>query len=272
MNDIGYSIPVLFVIIILFFVFRFIFFHSDAPADSYTDQIVENFKGNNKSAVFLIIGQSNAANYGERLFSSEEKIYSYHKGKILKAKDPLPGASGKKGSIWIPFSEILIQNQICDQVLLVNIAEGSSTVSDWAVNGKYQKKLTGTLYELENIDLLPDFIIWQQGEEDNLLQTSFDTYKMKLQGIITELNRKTNRASIIISLTSFSPRSRTPVNTSIRSAQQEIIRENKNVFAGPDTDLYSGPDYRFDGIHLSEAGMIKIAGDWSKTIINKSKD
>jgi hypothetical protein len=247
-------------------------FKVDVPPDSDTNQIVENFKGNNKSAVFLIIGQSNAANYGAKLFLSERNIYAFDKGQILKAKDPLPGASGKKGSIWIPFSEMLLKNQIYDQVLLVNIAEGSSTVSDWALHGEYHQKLIGTLYQLENLGILPDYIVWQQGEEDNLMQTSFDLYKMKLQGIITEINRITNKASIFLSLTSFSPGSRTPVNTGIRRAQKEIILENMNVFSGPDTDKYIGSDFRYDGIHLSEAGMIKIAGDWSKAIINKTKD
>ena len=272
MNDIGYFIPVLFILIILFFVSISIFFQRDAQADSNADKIVSSFKGNDKSAVILIIGQSNAANYGARLFSSEGKIYAYHKGKVLKAKDPLPGASGKKGSIWIPFSEILMKNQIYDEVLLVNIAEGSSTVTDWAVDGKYHKKLTGTLCELENMDLLPDFVVWQQGEEDNLLQTSCDTYKMKLQEIISTINGKIHNASVVISLTSYSPSAKNAFNTDIRRAQQEIIQENWNVFPGPDTDLYTGPDYRYDGIHFSEAGMVKIAGDWSNKISNLTKN
>ena len=183
-------------------------FQGDVPPDSNTNQIVKNFKGNNKSAVFLIIGQSNAANYGAKLFSSEGKFMHTDKGKVLKAKDPLPGASGKKGSIWIPFSEILLKNQIYDEVLLVNIAEGSSTVTDWAVHGEISQKTNRYIIQLENMDILPDYIIWQQGEEDNLLQTSFDTYKMKLQGIISNINGVTNNASIVLSLTSYSPSAR----------------------------------------------------------------
>ncbi len=259
-------LSILLFFLILFLAIRCALLQCNRSLDLNNDQIIESFKGNKKSVVFLIVGQSNAANYGARLFSSEGKIFSYHKGKILKAKDPLPGASGKKGSIWIPFSEILLKNQIYDQILLVNIAEGSSTVSDWAVDGKYHNKLTYTLKQLQNTDMLPDFIIWQQGEEDNLLQTSFDIYKMKLQEIITIINGKTHKTSIVLSLTSYSPTAKNAINTDIRRAQGEVIQENLNVFLGPDTDIYTGRDFRYDGIHFSEAGMFKIAEDWGQKI------
>lgn len=232
------------------------------------EKIFHNFENNEKSLIILILGQSNAANYGSHLFSSDKNIYNYYENKIFIAKDPLKGASGNKGSIWIPMSEKLISDGGYKQILLVSIAEGGSTVSDWNTKGKYYKKLINTLTQLKNNNLFPNYILWQQGEEDNLLNTSLMDYKDGLQEIIGSINKLLKKNTpFILSLTSYSPTAITPVNNEIRKAQMAIVNSNKNVFIGPNTDKYIENKYRYDGIHLSKQAMIKIANDWSEILL-----
>lgn len=221
----------------------------------------------NGSKIFLIFGQSNAANYSSKLFSTKKEVFYLYKKNIYKAYDPIMGASGTKGSQWIPMSESLINSGYCERILLVNIAEGSTSVFDWSSKGKFNDKIKLTLNELEIMKLKPDLIFWQQGEEDNLLLTSKEKYIISFTQILELLRGHNISCPVFLSITSYSPTAKNPINESIRSAQKEIIKENKKVFQGPDTDLFIGEEYRYDGIHFSENGAITIAESWKRSIL-----
>lgn len=122
--------------------------------------LLHNFQNNVKYKTILIFGQSNAANYSSKLNSTVNEVYTYYNGKIVLAKDPLEGASGKKGSAWIPFSELIIEQDNIEAVLLVNIAQGGSTVFDWSTKGKYHKKLLHILLKLKRNQIIPNYILW----------------------------------------------------------------------------------------------------------------
>ena len=50
-----------------------------------------------------------------------------------------------------------------------------------------------------------------------------------------------------------------------------MAKENEKVYLGPDTDKYIDQEYRYDGIHLSEKGVQKIANEWFEIIVNYQK-
>ena len=233
----------------------------------YTAEIINKFKNNKKGLVVLILGQSNAANYGAKIFASKQNTFSFYNNVISLAKDPIRGASGNMGSIWIPFSENLLENKTYERTLLINIAEGGSTVNDWNLDGKYHKKLINTLNQLKTNSILPNYILWQQGEEDNYLKTSYVEYKLGLNELIKLINGFVRDVPVVLSLTSYSPTAKTPISINIRKAQMVVATENPNVFLGPDTDKYISKEYRYDGIHLSEKAMIIVAEDWSNIIM-----
>ncbi|WP_117882539.1 sialate O-acetylesterase [Aureibaculum luteum] len=259
------------VIIASIFFFLIIFFlvkkQEKKRVVEYTAEIINKFKNNKKGLVVLILGQSNAANYGAKVFTSNKNVYSFNNNSVSLAKDPIRGASGNKGSVWIPCSANLIRNKVFDHILLVNIAEGSSTVSDWNVEGKYHKKLINTLNQLKANNISPNYILWQQGEEDNLIETSLMDYKLRLNELINRINSFVKDVPMILSITSYSPTAKTPIGNEIRKAQMAIATEIPNVFIGPDTDKYISKEYRYDGIHLSEKAMIIVAEDWSNIIM-----
>jgi len=54
-------------------------------------------------------------------------------------------------------------------------------------------------------------------------------------------------------------------NTGIRAAQQRMIDEVSNCFAGPDYDTMAPAD-RYDGVHLSEQGCWTAAQMWANAL------
>lgn len=50
-----------------------------------------------------------------------------------------------------------------------------------------------------------------------------------------------------------------------------MAKVNKNIYLGPDTDIYTNKEYRYDGIHFSEKGAKSIANDWVEVILNFQK-
>lgn len=64
-----------------------------------------NCPDNSNAIVMVAFGQSNSANYeGERHESKSDAIVNFYNGKCYKAKDPMLGATGRFGSIWIPLA------------------------------------------------------------------------------------------------------------------------------------------------------------------------
>lgn len=226
---------------------------------------IDLFIKSKRNLIVLILGQSNAANYGEHLNSSDKNIFMYFQKRIYKAKDPILGASGKKGSIWLPVFDQLLKTREFDSILIVNIAQGSSSVEDWQPNGMYHERLQGTLTSLQEKNLEPDFILWQQGEQDNLNGMSKEDYKRAFRKIHGTVIRFDDQIPILISITSFHPSSATPVSSEIREAQYELIQENECLFLGPDTDVHVA-ESRYDGIHFSTKGMNSVSKDWAESI------
>lgn len=264
------------ILFILLFVIITIYFLADYIDKNKTKflnskVLLHNFQDNIKFKTILIFGQSNAANYSSKLNSTVHEIYTYYNGKILLAKDPLKGASGKKGSVWIPFSELIIEEDDIEAVLLVNIAEGSSTVFDWSNQGKYHKKLLNILLKLKKDQIIPNYILWQLGEQDNQIQTSTYNYKNYCKEILDVFRSNRLDSPILISITSYNPNAINPLNENIRNAQKEIIIENENVFSGPDTDKFIDIKDRYDGIHFSGFGNAKLANAWKEKVITLEK-
>lgn len=96
---------ILLIIIIIFFILTLSYNLRKETLN--TCELLNNFRNNDKALVLLILGQSNAANYASKLFSTKNKIYTFYDNEVAQAKDPLKGASGTKGNIWIPFSNEL---------------------------------------------------------------------------------------------------------------------------------------------------------------------
>lgn len=67
--------------------------------------------------VILALGQSNSANYGETRYRPKHEAYSYFRGILYGAADPMFGADGLKGSVWTRLADMLVESGMCDRVV-----------------------------------------------------------------------------------------------------------------------------------------------------------
>lgn len=104
-------------------------------------------------------------------------------------------------------------------------------------------------------------ILWHQGESDNYLNTSKDTYSSQLKRLI-ELSRNNSAKNIswVVARASKDPQGE---DANIIAAQNDVINSTYNVFAGPNTDFIKD---RTDNVHFSATGMLTAAQLWSESL------
>lgn len=99
--------------------------------------------------VIVGFGQSNSANSAGHRFETNKDIVNFYNGKCYVAIDPLLGATGRGGSVWIPLSEALNIND--KTIVLSTFGVGGTKVSDW-LNDEYLMP-----FYKENIEVLNNF-------------------------------------------------------------------------------------------------------------------
>jgi hypothetical protein len=220
--------------------------------------------------IFLIVGQSNAANHSNSPYSSQRAVYNFDFLRMLctQACDPLPGASGLGGSVWSRLGDILIERKMFRRVIFVPVAFGGSFIADWLPGGSKHGRVALALSRLRKelcLSMLPfSAVLWQQGEaEANHTQMSSLAYQKSFYELATELRRYGVFAPVFVALTTFCQAEGNPFRNheAIREAQKNIPDTTKAIFPGPDTDLI-GPEERFDGCHFSGEGAQHCAELW----------
>jgi hypothetical protein len=74
-------------------------------------------------AVFVIAGQSNAANHGEGRFTAGNNVFNFNlfDGQLYHAADPLLGATGNDGSPWCLLGDRLVAAGFASSIVLCPI-------------------------------------------------------------------------------------------------------------------------------------------------------
>ena len=213
--------------------------------------------------VALVFGQSNAGNWGESPLTAGPRVFSFFRGRLARAKDPLPGANGNGGSVWTRLGNKLIESKLYDRVIFVPAAIGATQISEWAPGGLLHKDL------LRNIDAATDagytftHLLWHQGESDAVLGTSTQDYEDRFHALLSAIREHGVDAPAFVAVTTrcsaFIP------NPEIRKAQQDLVNPALGIFGGPDTDVLD-ETFRFDSCHFSDAGLDMHANLWLKVI------
>lgn len=232
------------------------------------DSTIKNHFNNEEFTVIFVFGQSNSANYGQTKYEPKEEVYNWFDGNISKAKDPLKGADGNGGSVWGRLGDKLITSKLAKKVLIIPIGIGSTTVADWSEDGIYYNRIISTVLKLkrQNIDI--DFILWHQGESDNLENTPTEDYIYYFESIRLAFLNKEVEAPIFVSIASYHPNENSLRNkkfgsdVEIQRAQESLIKKHQNLFLGANTDKLDKSYYRFDGVHFSVLGLEKHAELW----------
>jgi hypothetical protein len=212
-----------------------------------------------KPLVLLALGQSNAANSGPRRFAArDDGVLVWSGGFCRRASDPLPGGSGKGGSVWIPLAEALARRSGRQVVLAVLAADGTA-VRHWLdPHNALPGALSATLEGLRRDGLPPELVFWLQGEADLRDATPAPLYAQELRQILARVHSAAPAAKIWIAKAS---RCRNEGSAALRAAQGEVAAALDYARPGPDLDRF-GDGFRRDGCHFNETGQRAVADAW----------
>ena len=209
--------------------------------------------------VFVCIGQSNAANYGEPRAAAGANVYAFADGQLFAATDPLPGGDGYGGSIWTRLGAKLALADQAEAIVFAVVARGSTCAADWAPGGSEHERLHRTLRQLAAAGLPADFILWQQGEQEGRVATLDGRgYARALAAVHGAARTVFPEATFLPAQATFS--ADTALNEQIRLAQA-AAGALPGAGAGPDLDRL-GAAFRRDGIHFNAPGLSAAADLW----------
>ncbi|MCC6532905.1 MAG: hypothetical protein IT531_10175 [Burkholderiales bacterium] len=216
-----------------------------------------------RTMVALAFGQSNAANSGETLAPEHPGVYEFHRGRFYSARDPLLGADGNRGSVWLPLAAAAIRSGGFDSVILVPFAIGATEIRRWAPGGNLHARLLALIADARAAGLEFTHLLWHHGEGDAIAGTAGEAYAADLRAMIRSLRSQGVGAPIYVSLATRCARVR--VDEAIRAAQRSVIDPAERILPGPDTDVL-GFGERYDGCHFSTEGIERAAELWLQAI------
>lgn len=168
------------------------------PADERHREVACNSLVRAHTRVILVLGQSNAANHGESAGPVTPSVHSFYEGKCYQARDPLPGASGQGGSVWTRLAPRFLSLEGVHQVLLVPWAVGSTSISQWNTHPVLVKGLARTVEGLRNLDLMPDLVLWHQGEAESYRGTTGEAYQEGFSRWLARLRAQGVNAPVMV--------------------------------------------------------------------------
>jgi hypothetical protein len=245
--------------------------------------------------VFVVAGQSNSANYGEKKHLTETGLVaSFNGAQWQPASDPMPGAGGKKGSFMPLFGDAMAL-RFHVPIGIVAMGIGSTSVREWLPDGTRlailppltrnvvtvgpnQFAAGGNIFEnfTSRMRLLGTngfrAVLWHQGESDARQANAERTLPGGLyQQYLEELIRQSRRvigwnAPWFVAQASY----HNPGDVSspdIRAAQQAVCKDGLAT-AGADTDTLTGDmrEKNGTGIHLSAKGLAAHATLWVNAV------
>jgi hypothetical protein len=222
-------------------------------------------------AFILTLGQANAGNTSNWLDTAGKGVYSYYKGKVYPAADPMIGSDSYGGSVWPSVGDSLIKQHLFKKVIYLPLAMGSTNIENWA-SGACSVLLENTLEDLKKKNIKLTHVVWHQGESDN--GTPKEEYKNNLIKILAKIRNAGQPAPFFCSIASFNPMSKkhiSGIDTNIQQAQIEFINENTNVLLGPNTDILNLAIDRYDAMHFSKSGKHKNVSQWFLCLKNKAE-
>jgi hypothetical protein len=232
-------------------------------------------KQTDRTAVLLVLGQSNAANYGGQRFASKhgDKIVNVFDGQCYVAASPLLGSAGTKGEYWTELGNHLIGSGKFDTVVIAPVAYGGSAVERWARGGDLNAVLVDTLRKINADGYAITHVLWDQGESDYVVGTSEDAYRERLLSMIDTLRGEGVTAPVYLSIASkcLDPSNR---GTKRHSADNPVVRAQLalssgegNIRRGVNTDALLGRLDRYDDCHIGGSGAEKVALAWADILL-----
>jgi hypothetical protein len=219
-----------------------------------------------RTAIIIVHGQSNAANYGTTRHAAREAVDNFDPatGKCFAAADPLLGTDGIGGSFATRLGDILIQAGRYDRVILVPLARGGASLA--FLNNEGAELTTNGIAKLKAAGLTPTHILFQQGETDATSTTSAEQYVSLLHQLVKRFRTAGFDAPFYLSRSAKCDYLGPKNTAAVRAGQLSAVDEALNIRSGPDTDTIGNEGRNPDGCHMNEAGTLANAVLWASFI------
>ncbi len=245
--------------------------------------------------IFVIAGQSNSANHGEKWQRPKSLlVVAYSGNRWAAANDPQPGATGNGGSFIPPFADAIAERfQV--PVGIIACGVGATSVREWLPQGHLfpnPPTLTNHVAALGSGEwqsggaIFRQFItrlralgphgfravLWHQGESDANQRDPSRTLPGQLYTRFMEQLIRDSRRDVgwefpwfVAQASYHTPDD--PASPDIRAAQSALWKSGIAI-EGPDTDALTGDlrDNGGKGVHFSERGLREHAARWVEKV------
>lgn len=217
------------------------------------------------ACALIIAGQSNGANHMggtyNVFYDTQVDVLNFRDGGIYPVTTPIVGASGIDGQWLGRLGDILVDNGHYDRVILVPVAVGNTSVSDWS-DGNVRNNIITAVRRCRALGL-PPRVLWQQGENDTA--TSQSDYAARLTRVISR-SQIDGGPTIPWLLGRSTYNAGGPIAT-VRAAIASLVN-GVSIFDGADTDTLTGTTYRTPELtHFNLAGGQAAAELWRQALI-----
>lgn len=237
--------------------------------------------------ILTVFGQSNGSNIDPGLaYSCSQDVlnFNFYNGKFYECADPILGteypasANPYGGSFVSRLGDLIVAGGLCDRLIIVNFAIGSTHFAAWLGDKKLSGRIPRCLRIMQQFGLRSDWIIYHGGESDAQLVTNGSETQASVQSAIYEVVEQVRAAGDTQEFSGLDPSpfflakscwlNGLPADfQKVYDAMNAVISTDPNVYAGPTTDDL-GVSYRQgDNTHFNTAGLVEVAARWY-TVIN----
>ncbi|RUM08505.1 sialate O-acetylesterase [Rhizobium fabae] len=223
-----------------------------------------------RTAVLLILGQSNAANDGGQRHRSNygAHVVNAFDKRCFIAASPLLGSTDTKGEYWTLLANNLIASGQNDSVILAPLAYSGSEVARWAKGGDLNLVLVDTVKQLQDSGYRITSVLWVQGEKDLVIGTTAQAYQEYFMSMVDTLRQHGVEAPVYISIASkcLEPsnggfKEHIPDNPIVR-AQLALSKSGHGIREGVNSDALLDGEDRYDDCHIGGTGAEKMSRAW----------
>jgi hypothetical protein len=227
-----------------------------------------------RTAVLLLAGQSNAGNHAGQRFRSEhgDRIVNFFNGQCYFAASPLLGSDGSGGEYWTHLSNLLLDRNLFEEVVLAPVAISGSAIARWAQGGDLHGMMIEAIDQLLSRGYLITHVLWVQGEIDYVRGTGEIDYRDWFISMVKSLRTYGLKAPIYVGVASKclgasngGTRFHSADNPVVR-AQQGLPDPGLNLRSGVNSDALLGDLDRYDDCHFGASGEEKVAEAWADRI------
>jgi hypothetical protein len=224
-----------------------------------------------RTAVLLLLGQSNAGNHAGQRFRSKhaEMVVNFFDGRCYVAASPLLGSDGTSGEYWTQLGNLLLDRGSFDRIVLAPVAVTGSEVSRWAPGGDLNGIMIDTASQLQRRGYRVTHVLWVQGEIDYVKGTNEKDYRDRFLSLVSSLRSHGVAAPVYVAIATKCLGASNG-GTRFHSADNPVARAQlalpdpgANLRSGVNSDALLGDLDRYDDCHFSSSGEQKIARAWA---------